>query len=65
MNHDPDKDFSVTLIQLVNLLRGGEQVAMSTRSGEFVTLAEVLNEVGVDAARFMFLFAQERQPSGL
>lgn len=62
MNHDPDKDFSVTLIQLVNLLRGGEQVAMSTRSGEFVTLAEVLNEVGVDAARFMFLSRKSDSP---
>ena len=62
MGHDPDKDFSVTLIQLVNLLRGGEQVAMSTRSGEFVTLAEVLDEVGVDAARFMFLSRKSDSP---
>ncbi len=55
LGRNPDTDFGVTLIQLVNLLRGGEQVAMSTRSGEFVTLAEVVDEVGVDAARFMFL----------
>jgi arginyl-tRNA synthetase len=47
--------FNVILIQLVNLLRGGEPVAMSTRSGEFVTLKDVINEVGSDAARFIFL----------
>ncbi len=45
----------VILVQLVNLLRGGEQVAMSTRSGEFVTLREVVDEVGRDACRFFFL----------
>lgn len=54
MGHDP-KQFSVMLVQLVNLMRNGQAVAMSTRSGEFVTLAEVLKEVGKDAARFMFL----------
>lgn len=47
--------FHVILIQLVNLLRSGEPVAMSTRSGEFVTLKDVINEVGTDAARFIFL----------
>jgi arginyl-tRNA synthetase len=50
----PDR-FSVILVQMVNLLRGGVPVAMSTRSGEFVTLKEVIEEVGTDAARFMFL----------
>ncbi len=44
----------ILLIQFVNLLRGGHQVSMSTRSGEFVTLREVLDEVGIDAARFLF-----------
>jgi len=47
--------FHVILIQLVNLLRSGEPVAMSTRSGEFVTLKDVIREVGTDAARFIFL----------
>ncbi len=51
----PDVAFKAVLVQLVNLLRGGEPVAMSTRGGTFVTLAEVLDEVGSDAARFMFL----------
>ena len=52
--HTRDK-FNVILIQLVNLLREGEPVAMSTRAGEFVTLRDVINEVGSDAARFIFL----------
>jgi arginyl-tRNA synthetase len=45
----------IILVQLVNLLRAGAPVAMSTRSGEFVTLREVLDEVGRDASRFNFL----------
>jgi len=48
-------DLQIILVQLVNLLRGGQQVAMSTRSGEFVTLREVIDEVGRDACRFFFL----------
>jgi arginyl-tRNA synthetase len=47
--------FDVILVQLVNLLRGGEPVAMSTRAGEFETLKAVIDEVGPDAARFIFL----------
>ena len=45
----------IVLVQLVNLLRRGTPVAMSTRAGEFVTLREVLDEVGKDAARYNFL----------
>ncbi|MCK9231055.1 MAG: arginine--tRNA ligase [Syntrophales bacterium] len=45
----------VVLVQLVNLLRDGVPVAMSTRAGEFVTLREVIDEVGRDAARYNFL----------
>ena len=51
---DPER-FQVILVQLVNLLRGGAPVAMSTRAGEFVTLQDVVKEVGRDAARFLFL----------
>ncbi|MDR2075699.1 MAG: arginine--tRNA ligase [Desulfovibrio sp.] len=51
----PPESLDVLLIQLVNLLRAGRQVAMSTRAGEFETLADVLREVGADAARFIFL----------
>ena len=49
------ESFDVVLVQLVNLLQGGEQIAMSTRAGKFETLADVIKEVGADAARFMFL----------
>jgi arginyl-tRNA synthetase len=51
---DPEA-LHVLMVQLVNLLREGKPVSMSTRSGEFVTLQEVYEEVGVDAARFLFL----------
>lgn len=51
----PKDSFDVILIQLVNLLRNGEQIAMSTRAGQFDTLEEVVKDVGCDAARFMFL----------
>ena len=49
------QDLGIILVQLVSLLRDGQPVAMSTRSGEFVTLKEVVDEVGCDAARFFFL----------
>ena len=58
----PENRFDVILIQLVNLLRGGEPVAMSTRAGEFVTLEDVINEVGSDAARFIFLTRHHESP---
>lgn len=56
------EQFDVILVHLVNLLRAGEPVAMSTRSGEFVTLREVVNEVGKDAARFIFLTRHYESP---
>ena len=54
LGHEKDA-LKIILVQLVNLLRGGAPVAMSTRAGEFVTLREVLDEVGKDAARYNFL----------
>ncbi|MBW1842392.1 MAG: arginine--tRNA ligase [Deltaproteobacteria bacterium] len=54
--------FNVILVQLVNLLRGGEPVAMSTRAGEFITLRDVIREVGRDAARFIFLTRHYESP---
>ncbi len=45
----------VILVNLVNLLRDGAPIAMSTRAGQFETLKDVVDEVGADAARFMFL----------
>ncbi|MFH1981143.1 MAG: arginine--tRNA ligase [Pseudomonadota bacterium] len=54
--------FDVILVHLVNLLRAGAPVAMSTRSGEFVTLEDVVDEVGRDAARFIFLTRHSNSP---
>jgi arginyl-tRNA synthetase len=48
-------DFDIKLVQMVRLLRGGEPVKMSKRSGSFVTLAEVIEEVGKDVVRFTML----------
>jgi len=56
------EQFDVILIQLVNLLRDGEPVAMSTRAGEFVALKDVINEVGSEAARFIFLTRHHESP---
>ncbi|ODP37914.1 arginine--tRNA ligase [Sphingomonas turrisvirgatae] len=47
--------FDVKLVQMVRLLRAGEPVKMSKRSGNFVTLADVVNEVGKDVVRFTML----------
>ncbi|MGD0398195.1 MAG: arginine--tRNA ligase [Syntrophobacteraceae bacterium] len=55
-------DLRIVLVQLVNLLRGGAPVAMSTRGGEFVTLREVIDEVGKDATRFIFLTRRTDSP---
>jgi arginyl-tRNA synthetase len=49
-------DLDVKIVQLVKVLRGGEPVKMSKRAGEFVTLRDVVDEVGKDAVRFMMLF---------
>jgi arginyl-tRNA synthetase len=49
-------ELDVKLVQLVKLTRGGVEVKMSKRSGEFVTLREVVDEVGRDAVRFMMLY---------
>ncbi|MDK2870839.1 MAG: arginyl-tRNA synthetase [bacterium] len=54
LDKDPES-LQILLIQFVTLLRGGKPVSMSTRAGEFITLAEVVEEVGKDAARYMFL----------
>ena len=52
----------VRLCQLVRLMRAGEPVKMSKRSGEFVTLREVVDEVGADAVRFMMLMRKSDAP---
>lgn len=53
LGHDPAR-LTIVLYQLVSLVRAGKPVAMSTRTGEFVKLTEVVEEVGKDAARFFF-----------
>ena len=53
---------SIYLVQLVKLFRNGEPVRMSKRAGEFVTLREVVDEVGRDAVRFMMLYRKNDAP---
>ncbi len=53
LNHKTES-FKATLIQMVNLIQNGEKISMSTRSGEFIPLSWLINEVGVDAARFFY-----------
>ena len=54
----PPEFFDVELVQLVRVVRAGEEVKMSKRSGEFVTLRDLFEEVGVDAARYYFLMTK-------
>jgi arginyl-tRNA synthetase len=58
----PPDFFDVELVQLVRVVREGEEVKMSKRSGEFVTLRDLYEEVGVDAARFFFLMTKGATP---
>jgi len=51
----PDDFFHAEIVQLVRVMRGGEEVRFSKRTGEFVTLRDLLQETGADAARFFFL----------
>ncbi|MBN1771340.1 MAG: arginine--tRNA ligase [Deltaproteobacteria bacterium] len=51
----PPRTLEVLLVQMVNLLSDGQPVKMSKRSGDFVTLDELIDEVGVDATRYIFL----------
>src|SRR6202008_866650 len=55
-------ELDVKLCQLVRLSRGGEPVKMSKRSGDFVTLREVVDEVGQDPIRFMMIFRKNDAP---
>jgi len=60
LGDDADK-LEVLLVQFANLYRGGEKVQMSTRSGSFVTLRELRDEVGNDAARFFYVMRKCEQ----
>ena len=60
LGYDPER-IKIILIQFVNHLRGGERVQMSTRAGEFITLRDLRNEVGNDAARFFYVMRKHEQ----
>jgi arginyl-tRNA synthetase len=62
ITNTPTADLDVKIVQLVKLLRGGEPVKMSKRAGEFVTLREVVDEVGKDPVRFMMLYRKNDAP---
>ena len=59
---DGEASLDIRLCQLVKLFRSGEPVTMSKRSGNFVTLRDVVDEVGVDAVRFMMLYRKNDAP---
>lgn len=61
LGYDP-QCLRVLLVQIVSLLRDGVPIAMSTRMGQFVSLREVLDEVGSDAARYFFLMRRSDSP---
>ncbi len=61
LGYAPER-LEIVILQLVSLVRGGEAVRMSKRAGEFVTLAELLDEVGSDAARYFFLQRSPESP---
>ncbi len=58
----PADSFEVALIQLVKVVKGGEEVKMSKRAGNFVTLRDLLDDVGTDAARYFFLMRRSDTP---
>jgi len=61
LGHDPER-LTVLLIQMVSLLRDGKPVPMGKREGEFVTLDEVIDEIGRDATRFFYLMRRHDTP---
>jgi arginyl-tRNA synthetase len=54
--------FDVALVQLVKVVKGGEEVKMSKRAGDYVTLRDLIDMVGVDAARYFFLMRRGDSP---
>lgn len=58
----PADFFDVALVQLVKVMKGGEEVKMSKRAGDFVTLRDLVDMVGVDAARYFFLMRRGDSP---
>ena len=64
LGFDPDR-FEAPIMQLVHIVEGGERAQMSKRSGEFVTLDELIDDIGVDAARFFMLQRSHDTPIDL
>ncbi|EQD67746.1 arginyl-tRNA synthetase, partial [mine drainage metagenome] len=60
LGEDPGR-LEVRLVQFAVLYRAGQRIQMSTRSGSFVTLRELIDEVGRDAARFFYVLRSEAQ----
>jgi arginyl-tRNA synthetase len=58
----PEDWLKVEFVQMVKLFSGGKEIRMSKRTGEFITLRELLEEVGVDAVRFIFLTKRSDTP---
>lgn len=61
LGYEPE-DLEVLIMQLVTYLRNGQQVAMSKRTGEFVTLRDVVEEIGRDAARYFYIMRNPNSP---
>jgi len=61
LGHDPDA-LEIIITQLVNLLKAGEEVRLSKRAGELITIDEILDEIGPDAARITFLLQSMDSP---
>jgi arginyl-tRNA synthetase len=61
LGHSPDF-LEVLIIQLITVMRGGEEVRMSKRAGRFVTLRELFDETGLDVARYFFLMRRAEVP---
>jgi arginyl-tRNA synthetase len=60
MDLNPD-DIEIILTQFANLIRDGQKVQMGTRSGQFITLSQLIDDVGVDAARFFYVMRSHDQ----
>jgi arginyl-tRNA synthetase len=61
LGYDVDNRLQIHLIQFANLIRGGESISMSTRSGDFYPLQDLVKEIGCDATKFFYLTKKKEQ----
>ena len=61
LGYDVDNKLQIHLIQFANLIRGGKSISMSTRSGDFYPLQDLVNEIGRDATKFFYLTKKREQ----